>query len=197
MKNTFLSAAILATLFAACQSNGGKAPEQIVTSAATENKETPAPSKDAATAPVVKPGMADGIVKPYLQLKDALAKDNGKDAAAAGKEIVAALANMDVKALTPAQKKTYDDVAGDAKENAEHIGDNAGKISHQREHFAMLSADVADLVTALGTSQKLYEDFCPMFNDKKGAIWISESKEIKNPYYGSKMPNCGSVKKEL
>ncbi len=197
MKNTFLSAAIMATLLAACQSNGGKTPEQTVTSAATENKETPVPSRDAAAAPVVKTGMADGIVKPYLQLKDALAKDNGKDAAGAGKEIVAALANIDVKALTPAQKKTYDDVASDAKENAEHIGDNADKISHQREHFAMLSADVADLVTALGTSQKLYEDFCPMFNDKKGAIWISESKEIKNPYYGSKMPTCGSVKKEL
>jgi hypothetical protein len=32
-------------------------------------------------------------------------------------------------------------IADDAKEHAEHIGDNSGK-RHQREHFAMLSKDI-------------------------------------------------------
>ena len=36
-----------------------------------------------------------------------------------------------------------------------------------------------------------------MANDKKGAFWISESKEIKNPYLGKKMPTCGEVKEEI
>lgn len=89
------------------------------------------------------------------------------------------------------------DIADDAKENAEHIGDNAGKIDHQREHLASLSKDVNDLISLFGTPQKLYQDYCPMFNDKKGAIWLSETKEIKNPYYGAKMSTCGSVQKEL
>ena len=46
-----------------------------------------------------------------------------------------------------------------------------------------------------GSKQKLYQDFCPMANDGKGAIWISEVKEIKNPYYGAEMLSCGSLKK--
>ena len=88
-------------------------------------------------------------------------------------------------------------MSDDAREHAEHIGSNAGKLEHQREHFATLSKDVNDLITAFGAGQKLYQDFCPMYNDRKGAIWISETKEITNPYYGSKMLTCGSVKKEL
>ncbi len=36
-----------------------------------------------------------------------------------------------------------------------------------------------------------------MYNDGKGGIWLSETKEIKNPYLGGKMPKCGTVQKEI
>jgi len=36
-----------------------------------------------------------------------------------------------------------------------------------------------------------------MFNDGKGANWLSESKAISNPYLGKSMLNCGTVKKEI
>ena len=127
-----------------------------------------------------------------------MANDNGKDAAAAGNTIVATLAKVDMKSIAQQQMKSYMDVADDLKENAEHIGANAGKIEHQREHFVMLSKDMADLVKTFGNGgQTLYKDFCPMANDGKGAIWMSEVKEIKNPYQGSKMLTCGSVKETI
>lgn len=81
------------------------------------------------------------------------------------------------------------------KVHTKHIADNPSKIDHQREHFIMLSNNMNDLIKNFGTKQKLYQDFCPMANDGKGAIWISEVKEIKNPYYGSEMLGCGSLKK--
>jgi hypothetical protein len=31
----------------------------------------------------------------------------------------------------------------------------------------------------------------------KGSAWLSTTKEVKNPYYGSKMLKCGSVKKQI
>lgn len=90
------------------------------------------------------------------------------------------------------------DIADDLKENAEHIGANADKLAHQREHFVMLSKDIADLVKTFGNGgQTLYKDFCPMANDGKGAVWISEMKEIKNPYFGKALPTCGSVKETI
>jgi hypothetical protein len=46
-------------------------------------------------------------------------------------------------------------------------------------------------------NQTLYKDFCPMYNEGKGATWISETREIKNPYLGKKMATCGSVKEEI
>ncbi|KNB61171.1 MULTISPECIES: DUF3347 domain-containing protein [Chryseobacterium] len=136
------------------------------------------------------------VVKEYLALKNSLVADNDKDAATAAKRLLANLNKLDMSAVPADKHEDYMDIIGDAKENAEHIGDNAGKIDHQREHLAFLSKDVNDLITLFGSPQKLYQDYCPMFNDGKGAIWISEGKEIKNPYLGSKMPDCGTVKKE-
>lgn len=137
------------------------------------------------------------IVKDYLALKNALVADNDKAAASAGKQLFSTLKNVDMKAIPANKYKEYVEIAENAKENAEHIGDNAGEIDHQREHLASLSKDVSDLIVLFGTKQKLYQDYCPMYNEGKGAIWISEAKEIKNPYYGKKMLTCGSVKKEL
>lgn len=137
------------------------------------------------------------IIKDYLALKNALVADNDKTAANAGKQLFTTLKNVDMNAIPANKHKEYMEIAEDAKENAEHIGDNAGKVDHQREHFASLSKDVSDLITLFGTTQKLYQDFCPMYNDGKGAIWVSEAKAIKNPYYGSQMLTCGSVKKDL
>lgn len=138
------------------------------------------------------------IVSNYLTLKNALTKDDTKGAANAGKALYATFNNLNSNTIIDAKlKKEYLDIADDAKEHAEHIGDNAGKIEHQREHFAMLSKDINDLIKTFGTEQKLYQDHCPMYDDGKGAIWISESKDIKNPYYGKKMLSCGSMKKEL
>lgn len=137
------------------------------------------------------------IVKDYLALKNALVSDNDKAAANAGKQLYTTLKNVDMKAIPANKHKQYMEIAEDAQENAEHIGDNAGKIAHQREHLASLSKDVSDLIALFGTTQKLYQDYCPMYNDGKGAVWISEAKAIKNPYYGSQMLTCGSVKKEF
>ncbi len=93
--------------------------------------------------------------------------------------------------------KVYEDVEDDAKEHAAHISANADKIDHQREHFETLSKDVYDLVKAFPAGQTLYQAHCPMYNDGKGAIWLSETKAIKNPYYGKKMITCGSVKETI
>ncbi|SHL85836.1 DUF3347 domain-containing protein [Flavobacterium xinjiangense] len=135
------------------------------------------------------------IVSNYLKLKNALVKDDSKGAANASKTLYATLNSLNSNSLDAKLKKEYVDIADDAKEHAEHIGDNPGKIEHQREHFAMLSKDINDLIKTFGTTQKLYQDYCPMYDEGKSGYWISETKEIKNPYYGSQMLTCGSVKK--
>jgi len=150
--------------------------------------------------PITDPKAAasmNGIIDSYLKIKNSLAGDKSKSAADAGKEMVEAMDKMDKALLNAEQAKLYQDVEDDAREHAEHIGANAGNIKHQREHFELLSKDIYDLAKAFGGGRQLYKDFCPMYNDKKGVMWLSETKSIKNPYYGKSMPNCGSVQEEL
>jgi hypothetical protein len=133
------------------------------------------------------------MVQNYLGVKNALIDNNGSGAAAASDKISAAMKIFDKSLLSAEQKKVYDDIEEDLKEHAEHIGKNGDKVSHQREHFSMMSEAMYTLVKAFGAGITLYHDHCPMFNDGKGAIWLSETKEIRNPYYGEKMMTCGSV----
>ncbi len=133
------------------------------------------------------------IVDHYLHLKNALANDNGSEAASAGKAMEKTIGGVDKSFFTAEQKKVYDNIEDDLKEHAEHIGKNGDNITHQREHFAMMSEDVYDLVKAFGGGRPIYHDHCPMYNEGKGALWLSEMKEVKNPYFGAKMPTCGSV----
>lgn len=144
-----------------------------------------------------KSGTINDVVSGYLSLKNALTNDNANEAASAAKGINESLTKVNEAALTADQKKVYDDVKDDIREHAQHIADNSSKIDHQREHFDLLSRDIIDLVKATGSSQTLYRDFCPMYNNKKGAYWLSETKEIKNPYYGKEMLKCGEVKEEI
>jgi hypothetical protein len=135
------------------------------------------------------------VVGHYLHIKNALANDNADEAAEGAKAMSEALAKIDKSLFTAEQKKVYDDNEDDLKEHAEHI--SKSKLDHQREHFSMMSEDMYSLVKAFGGGQPLYHDHCPMYNDKKGALWLSETKEINNPYMGTKMPKCGSVEERI
>jgi hypothetical protein len=48
--------------------------------------------------------------------------------------------------LTADQKKVDDDIESDLKEHAEHI--SKSKLDHQREHFAIMSKNVSEIVKA-------------------------------------------------
>ncbi len=135
------------------------------------------------------------IIDAYIQIKNALTTDSKDEAAKGGTALVAAFSEFDMSNLTGETHKEYMEIVESAKEHAEHIVKSP--IDHQREHFEVLSTDINDLVALLGTEKTLYQDFCPMASNGKGAIWLSEVEEIKNPYMGSKMSTCGSIQKQI
>lgn len=137
------------------------------------------------------------IVDHYLHIKNALVNDKGNEAASGAKAMEAEIKNLDKSLLTAEQKTGYDKNEEELKEHAEHIAKNGDRVEHQRSHFVMLSEVMYDLVKAFGGGRALYHDHCPMYNDNKGAIWLSEMKEVKNPYYGSKMLTCGTVEEVI
>lgn len=46
-------------------------------------------------------------------------------------------------------------------------------------------------------SGAVYKQYCPMAFNGKGAYWLSNSNEVRNPYYGDQMLKCGVVEKEI
>ena len=193
MKTLFLSGMMSVIIgFIACGDNGNSE------ESTTGNKDTSSQSVTTNNSiELTRSGTINDMVSGYLNIKNALTNDNANEAASAAKVINESLAKFNESALNADQKKIYDDVKDDIKEHAQHIADNSSKIDHQREHFDLLSRDMIDLVKATGSSATLYMDYCPMYNNKKGAYWLSETKEIKNPYYGKEMIKCGEVKEEI
>ncbi|TQD36264.1 efflux RND transporter periplasmic adaptor subunit [Haloflavibacter putidus] len=71
-------------------------------------------------------------------------------------------------------------------------------IENQRDHFIVLSENIIAFASNMKNLDKpIYLQHCPMVNNNQGADWLSLSSEIKNPYYGEKMLNCGDTQREL
>lgn len=133
------------------------------------------------------------IIEEYLNLKNALTQDNSENASIAAENMLKMMASFDKTTLSEENLSEYKEIEEDMIENCNHIKENASEIAHQREHFVFLSKDIKDALDIVGTNEKLFVDFCPMANEGKGALWISEKEEIENPYMGSKMLNCGKI----
>ncbi|MFB6456664.1 DUF3347 domain-containing protein [Chitinophaga sp. Hz27] len=207
MKRMLLGAlAIAALTFTACNNNSSNASHESHDTLASHDEHAGhdhAAAKDESVAEIkpsftnVDPAVAasfKALAAQYLQLKNNLTEDNTAGAAKSGEAMAGVLASINKSAMTAEQQKLYAENEDDLREHAEHIGKNNGNIAHQREHFAQMSEDMYALVKAFGAGQPLYHDHCPMYDDNKGAMWLSETQEVKNPYFGQKMAGCGAVK---
>ncbi|WP_448607339.1 DUF3347 domain-containing protein [Paenimyroides ceti] len=136
------------------------------------------------------------ILNSYFDIKDALVKT---DATGAGKK--AADLNTIVKAVDRSKLNTTElNVWSKISNNVTTYSENMAKtkdINKQRELFALLSIEIYQLAKAAKSGFPIYYQHCPMYNSGKGADWLSKESTIKNPYYGSKMMNCGSTTETL
>ena len=126
------------------------------------------------------------LVTVYLDLNRALIASDAESAQSIATRILTSLANLDPENNLQSFKTEVKNIL------------EASDISQQRIHFAPLSEQFYQLVKAnQGQQITLYKQHCPMALEGKGAFWISDSKEIENPYYGAEMLTCGTVKETL
>jgi hypothetical protein len=136
------------------------------------------------------------IIKQYLFIKNGLAEDKASEAKTGANQLNRTIKKFDKSLFTAQQKKEFDKHADDMKDQLQAIVADSD-IEQQRASFSILSQHVYELIRIFGTDQMLYRDHCPMAFDNKGAIWLSETKEIKNPYLGSKMLTCGTIQETI
>ena len=168
-------------VFYSCNTGGGKTNDPVIPIDTTQPDTMEVTNSQ---------GMSMNLIAgDYLLLKNSLGENNSSSAAKAGAELHTALAGYR-KVIEGETPDSLLEVIDDAIEHASHISENKD-LAHQREHFDLLSRDMFDLLLAIDIDKSLFRIDCPMFNDGKGAFWISESGDNRNPYFGPVMPADG------
>ncbi len=137
------------------------------------------------------------VIDAYLQLKDAFVKDDEQatdKAAGLMAEKVAAVVSTKLEGEGLEAWHNHQEVYEAKLIEMQHIKG----LDNKRSYFSHISEIMYCTIKSFGLKHgNLFAIFCPMAFDGKGAYWISDSKTIQNPYFGSKMPTCGEVREEL
>lgn len=134
----------------------------------------------------------EAVFNSYFAIKDALVKTDGNSASAQAKSMLNAINAVKMEQLSSEEHAIWMKVLKDLTTDTEHIS-GTKDASHQREYFASLSANMYELMKVSKPATPVYFQHCPMYNDGKGADWLSKESAIKNPYYGSQMMSCGKT----
>ena len=132
----------------------------------------------------------------YFSVKDALVKTDAGTSSAKASELVKAIKAVEMTKLSAEEHTVWMKVMKDLTSNAEKIA-IAKEVSKQRETFTLLSKNMYELTKVSKQETPVYYQHCPMYNNGKGANWLSKEEAVKNPYYGSKMLTCGSVQETI
>jgi len=134
------------------------------------------------------------VFNDYIELKDALVKDNSNYVKTESKELLDNLSKVDMKLITENDTHLrWMSLGKEIKASATLIS-NTSEINSQRNHFKHLSSHLIDAVQLFGINEKVFVEFCPMADNNNGAYWLSKEEKILNPYFGDVMLTCGSVK---
>jgi len=134
------------------------------------------------------------VFKHYFALKDALIAGDKTKAKEHAEELDGAMHSVDIEALPAGHQPMWTEVMTAIMPHLHPLSETTD-LGKQRDLFAKLTAPMAQLAKAAPQAQSIYLDHCPMFNG--GSDWLSTDKAIKNPFYGSAMLTCGSVKETI
>lgn len=138
------------------------------------------------------------VFEDYMTIEKALVNDDSELSKKGAGDFLKSLANVDMKLLKEEDKahNHWMHSEKELKASATQIS-KTSDIEIQRNHFIHLSAHLINAIKTFGINQKVYVDYCPMVNNDVGAFWLSTEEEIRNPYFGASMLNCGEISDEI
>lgn len=160
--------------------------------ATTEGNASHSNHSESANVVVENEDQLKAVFENYFQVKDALIASDATKAASASNELLSAVNTIKMDKLEMDVHMVWMKVLSSIKEDVKQIGDSKD-IKQQRQHFSNVSKDMYSLMKVAKYESPIYYQFCPMYNDGKGANWLSKEDAIKNPYYGSMMLSCGKT----
>ncbi len=125
----------------------------------------------------------------YFNIKNALASDNGSLAGTSAKSFLSDLKSFPTNSLTVEQRNQWKIQAEELKKHtAAIVAEKDLKV--QRKSFEYVSSAVIKIVKGVNLNNNdVYVQYCPMVKRS----WLNEIEDVQNPFYGSKMYECGEV----
>lgn len=198
-RTTFLSIAILATLIFFTQCGGSKSEDTQVEEAesAASSDSTTAASEPLFSVDATFQEQLVRTFQAYVNLKEGFVATDPALVKTEARSLKAILKAIDAKMLSGQALNDWSNYLNNMDMALVEIL-STDDIETQRTAFSTLSDNLYKSIKAygLGTATAYY-DFCPMAFNDQGGYWLSDNKEIRNPYFGDKMLKCGSVTEEL
>ncbi|WP_040574554.1 efflux RND transporter periplasmic adaptor subunit [Pontibacter sp. BAB1700] len=133
------------------------------------------------------------LIDQYYTLKNALVASDVPAARQAAGTFVVTLGQVNMGELDGKMHDQWMALLPTLKSNAEAI-QKSRDLEKQRAAFSPLSDHVIEAVKVFGIQHDVaYIQSCPMALGDKGAFWLSEIKDIRNPYFGEAMLTCGET----
>ncbi len=138
------------------------------------------------------------LVEAYVAIKDDLSHDNHDGAHNKLGALRGALESIDMSLTSGNAHVAWMERLGELKAGVDSLG-VASDLESSRSSFERVSNALVDTVRQFGSHGEepvlLYN--CPMAFDGRGGDWLQTKEGTENPYYGSKMFKCGSLKETL
>jgi len=133
----------------------------------------------------------------YLALKNAFVQSDEMKVEQAAQKVEQTLAKVDMKLLTGDVMEQWMELLPNLNNQIKLIA-SSDVLEEQRKTFSVFNDLFYKAIKTFGLMGKtVYYQFCPMMNNNNGAYWLSETKDIRNPYYGESMLTCGETKETL
>ncbi|MGY8656451.1 MAG: efflux RND transporter periplasmic adaptor subunit [Verrucomicrobiia bacterium] len=135
-----------------------------------------------------------GVYEAYLQLQKALSGDDFEASKSTAKNLEAALGKVDMTLLKGEAHMAWMAQSKALKNGGDSIA-AAGSIDESRKAFEGVSIAMITALKQFGASPSAPANIfhCPMALNGKGADWLQATEGTENPYYGSKMFQCGDL----
>ena len=159
-------------------------------------KETPADEKTViesarAHVPAEFRDQLQEVFKAYFEIQRELAGDNLKGAGKGGGKLLDALKSVDMTLLEGPVHVEWMNHLKSLRSRGARLKE-AGDIEKARVVFASLSQDMSTAVDRYGAGgpKPIISFHCPMALDNRGAVWLQDHGDTRNPYFGAVMLKC-------
>jgi hypothetical protein len=137
------------------------------------------------------------VFSSYIELKEAFVSSDATKVKEEATGTNEALNKVDMKLLSGVAHNDWMNYLSPIQTSLKEIQASTD-IEAQRKAFSTLSDNLYKSIKAFGLGGKeAFYDFCPMAFDNAGGYWLSDQKQIRNPYFGDKMLTCGSIQETL